>query len=549
MTIIQGQGVSKGVAFGKAVVYQREKAEITKQKIQDVAAELERVQGALATATQQLAELYAKAVKEAGEDSAQIFEIHQMMLADGDFTESIESYITDDKVTAEYAVSETAKEFAAVFKAMDDEYMQERAVDVMDISTRVTNILLGRSTSFETGDEQVILFADDLVPSETIQLDTKRILAFVTQQGSTNSHTAILSRTMSIPAIIGIGDTPLAEYDGKDCIVDGFTGKVYLEPDSATVEEMKKRKAETDKRQQELDLLIGKENITIDGQEIEVHANVSGVEDIDAVLGNDAGGIGLFRSEFVYLSKDDYPTEEEQFVAYKKVVEALDGKRVIIRTLDIGADKQIDYFQLDEEENPALGYRAIRICLDRPEIFHTQLRAIFRASHYGKVGMMFPMVISVEEVKEAMTHVEAVKAQLREEEIPFDENMEIGIMIETPAAAIISDKLAEVVDFFSVGTNDLTQYTLAIDRQNAKLERFYDPHHPALLRLLQMVTENAHANGIWVGICGELGADLELTETFLSLGIDELSVSPGSILPLREKIRNTDVSKVELPDF
>ena len=484
--------------------------------------------------------LYEKAMKEVGEINAAIFEVHQMMLEDPDYVDSVYHIIRSQGVNAEYAVASTGDNFAEIFAAMDDDYMRERAADVKDISNRLIEVLQGNEQGEIHTEEPVILFAEDLAPSETVQLDKSKVLSFVTHLGSTNSHTAILARTMNIPAIIGV-DYP-QDVDGKMGIVDGYTGKVYIDPPFSLMEEYQQKKEKDEEKKRLLLQLKGKENITLDGKKINLYANIGGVSDVAAVLANDAGGIGLFRSEFLYLESKDYPTEEEQFSAYKTVAEKMAGKKVIIRTLDIGADKQVDYFHLGKEENPAMGYRAIRICLDRPEIFKTQLRAIYRASYYGTLAIMFPMIISVDEVRQIKKMVETVKEELAKEQIPFKE-VELGIMIETPAAALMSEELAKEVDFFSIGTNDLTQYTLAIDRQNQKLDNIYDPHHPAVLKLLKMVVENGHKEGCWVGICGELGADTTLTETFLKMGFDELSVSPSMILKVREKIRSIDTTK------
>jgi phosphotransferase system enzyme I (PtsI) len=472
-----------------------------------------------------------------GEENAMIFEMHQIMLHDLDYNESVTHIITGQEVNVEYAVSMTADNFAKMFLAMEDAYMQGRATDVRDISERVLTILSGAGQSGIDETEPVIVAADDLVPSETVQLDKKKVLGFATMYGSSNSHTAILARTMNIPAIIGLGEALKPEYDGAYAVIDGFDGKIYIDPDEYTLKIMKEKQSEEQKKKALLQELKGKENKTLSGQKIDIYANIGNSSDVGLVLKNDAGGIGLFRSEFLYLESDTFPTEEEQFATYKLVAENMAGKKVIIRTLDIGADKQVDYFGLDKEENPALGYRAIRICLTRPDIFKTQLRALLRASAYGQIAIMFPMIISVGEVRQIKAILEEVKAELREAGIRFNEDMEIGIMIETPAAVMQSRELAKEVDFFSVGTNDLTQYTLAIDRQNPKLDAFYDAHHPAVLAMIRMAVESAHAEGKWIGICGELGADLELTETFLEMGIDEISVSPSMILPLRKKVR------------
>ena len=545
MISIQGKGVSAGVAMGPLYYYQRAKSVIRRIKVVDAAAEWSRFKAAQKKAIDQLGELYEKALKEAGEEAAFLFETHQMMAEDDDYVEAIQGLIQDEKLNAEAAVTDVAAQFADMFAQMDDTYMQARAADVKDVSGRIIGILTGVVQGGIDSPVPVILAADDLAPSETVQLDKSKILAFVTEGGSGSSHTAILARTMGIPAIIGVGDQLKPEYEGRDCIVDGATGTVILDADEATRTMMMAKREEQLKRQKLLEQLKGQPNVTRDGQSIKVFCNIGNPEDVPVVLSNDGGGIGLFRSEFLYLNCSDYPSEDFQFEAYKKVLSDMGGKEVVIRTLDIGADKQIDYFQMPREENPALGNRALRICLNRPEIFKTQLRALYRASAFGKLGIMFPMVTSVWEVKEAKKMCELVKKELTAEGKPFADDVQIGIMIETPAAAVMSDRLAKLVDFFSCGTNDLTQYTLACDRQNNDLGRFFNPHHPAVLRLLKMVCDNAHKNGVWVGICGELGADLELTETFLSIGIDELSVSPRSVLPLRQKIRETTVADVK----
>ena len=545
MISIQGKGVSTGVAMGPLYYYQRAKSVIRRFKVEDAAAEWERFRAAQKKAIEQLGELYEKALKEAGEEAAFLFETHQMMAEDDDYVEAIEGLIKDEKLNAEAAVTDTAAQFADMFAQMDDTYMQARAADVKDVSGRIIGILTGVVQGGIDSPVPVILAADDLAPSETVQLDKSKILAFVTEGGSGSSHTAILARTMGIPAIIGVGDQLKPEYEGRDCIVDGATGTVILDADEATRAVMMAKREEQLKRQKLLEQLKGQPNVTKDGQSIKVFCNIGNPEDVPVVLSNDGGGVGLFRSEFLYLNCSDYPSEDYQFEAYKKVLSDMGGKEVVIRTLDIGADKQIDYFEMPKEENPALGNRALRICLNRPEIFKTQLRALYRASAFGKLGIMFPMVTSVWEVKEAKKMCEQVKKELTAEGKPFADDVQIGIMIETPAAAVMSDRLAKLVDFFSCGTNDLTQYTLACDRQNNDLGRFFNPHHPAVLRLLKMVCDNAHKNGVWVGICGELGADLELTETFLAIGIDELSVSPRSVLPLRQKIRETTIGTVK----
>lgn len=542
MEQIFGKGVSKGVAAGPISFYRRPSGEISRRSVTDTAAELARFHDACETAKKQLGVLHDKALAEAGEDAAMLFEAHQMMLDDLDFVESIEGLIENDRLNAEAAVSDTGAQFAEMFAAMDDSYMQARAADIRDISTRVVGILTGEGESGIVSDVPCIVAADDLAPSETVQLDKSLILGFITSAGSANSHTAILARTMGIPAIIGAGDALQAEMEGKYAIIDGQTGETVIEPDDAERERLLKKQAKEKALKELLDQLKGKPNETRDGRNVMVYCNIGSPADIDAVLQNDGGGIGLFRSEFLYLQGSDYPTEDEQFEAYKTVAERMGGRRVIIRTLDIGADKQADYFHLDKEENPAMGLRAIRICLTRPEVFRTQLRALYRASAYGKIAIMFPMITSVWEVQEIKRICRNIRAELAEEGAPMADKVELGIMIETPAAVMMSAELACEVDFFSVGTNDLTQYTLAVDRQGVGLDRFFDAHHPAVLRMLRMTAENAHRAGIWIGICGELGADAELTETFLSMGIDELSVSPSAVLPLRSAIRSIDTT-------
>lgn len=542
MEQIFGKGVSKGVAAGPISFYRRPSGEIPRCSVTDTAAELARFHDACETAKEQLGVLHDKALAEAGEDAAMLFETHQMMLDDLDFVESIEGLIANDCLNAEAAVSDTGAQFAEMFAAMDDSYMQARAADIRDISTRVVGILTGEGESGIVSDVPCIVAADDLAPSETVQLDKSLILGFITAGGSANSHTAILARTMGIPAIIGAGDALQAEMEGKYAIIDGQTGETVIEPDDAERERLLKKQAKEKALKELLDQLKGKPNVTKDGRNVMVYCNIGSPADIDAVLQNDGGGIGLFRSEFLYLQGSDYPTEDEQFEAYKTVAERMGGRRVIIRTLDIGADKQADYFHLDKEENPAMGLRAIRICLTRPEVFRTQLRALYRASAYGKIAIMFPMITSVWEVQEIKRICRNIRAELAEEGVPMADKVELGIMIETPAAVMMSAELAREVDFFSVGTNDLTQYTLAVDRQGVGLDRFFDAHHPAVLRMLRMTAENAHRAGIWIGICGELGADAELTETFLSMGIDELSVSPSAVLPLRSAIRSIDTT-------
>ena len=540
MITLEGKSVFGGVAIGKIQFYKRNEITIKRTRVEDVEAEVERFQNAKAKTLELLKGLYEKALEDVGEANAMIFEAHQLMLEDPDYVESIENIIRTQDVNAEYAIGATADNFAAIFEAMDDAYMQGRAADVRDVSERLLQALSSQNETVMVMDEPVIIAADDLVPSETVQLDKEKVLSFVTMYGSANSHTAILARTMNIPAVIGLGEALKEEYDGKVAIVDGVDGKVYIDPDEETMASMQKKQKKDQEEKELLNQLKGKENVTKSGQKVNVYANIGNLADVGAVLKNDAGGIGLFRSEFLYLESDTYPTEEQQFAVYKKVAETMAGKKVIIRTLDIGADKQVDYFKLDKEDNPALGYRAIRICLTRPEIFKTQLRALYRASAYGQISIMFPMIISVAEVKKIKEIVEEVKAELRAEGATFREDVELGIMIETPAAVMVSRELAKEVDFFSVGTNDLTQYTLAIDRQNQKLEDFYDSHHPAVLAMIRMAAESAHAEGKWIGICGELGADVTLTETFLKMGIDELSVAPGMVLKVRQKIREAE---------
>lgn len=544
MQVYSGKSVFRGIAIGKISVYRKNEQQVKRVRTEDTKGELARYEVAKAAAVEQLQELYQKALKEVGEANAAIFEIHQMMLDDGDYNESVENIIETQKVNAEYAVAVTGDNFAQMFRAMDDDYMRERAADVKDISERVLSILNGGQKGKVVTDEPVIIVADDLAPSETVQLEKDMVLSFVTVHGSVNSHTAILARTMAVPALIGTEELPLDDtVDGKLAVVDGLNGKIYVEPDAQTLEEMQKRQQAEQEKKELLQLLKGKENVTLDGKKIMLYANIGNIKDLATVIQNDAGGIGLFRSEFIYLEKDRYPTEEEQFSIYKTAVETMAGKRVIIRTLDIGADKQCEYFKMDKEENLALGYRAIRICLTRPEIFKTQLRALFRASAYGNLAIMYPMITSLWEVKRIKEIVEEVKAELNAEQLEFG-NPQQGIMIETPAAVMMSGELAKEVDFFSIGTNDLTQYTLAIDRQNPKLDAFYDAHHPAVLSMIRMTVENAHKAGIWAGICGELGADTSLTKEFLAMGVDELSVSPGSVLPIRKIILETNVESI-----
>ena len=537
MVILQGKSVFGGVAIGKIQFFKRNEIQIKRRHVDDPEAEIRRFRTAKEKALSELQQLYDKALTDVGEANAMIFEAHQLMLEDPDYNDSVENIINTQKVNAEYAIGVTSDNYAAIFEAMDDAYMQGRAADVKDVSNRLlSQFAKKQNASFEMT-EQVIIAADDLAPSETVQLDKDKVLAFITVEGSANSHTAILARTMNIPAVLGIGDTLTPKYDGRLAIVDGQEGKIYIDPDEEILVAMRKKQAVEQEQRELLETLKGKENVTRSGQKINLYANIANVSDVGAALRNDAGGIGLFRSEFLYLENETYPTEEQQFAAYRQVAEMMAGKRVIIRTLDIGADKQVGYFGLEKEENPAMGYRAIRICLDRTEIFKTQLRAIYRASYYGTIAIMFPMIISVNEVRRIKEIMDEVKTGLRADGIAFSDQIETGIMIETPAAVMISRELAKEVDFFSVGTNDLTQYTLAIDRQNRNLDSFYDSHHPAVLSMIQMAAENAHAEGKWIGICGELAADLSLTERFLQMNIDELSVAPGMILPLRKKIR------------
>lgn len=544
MKIYQGKGVYGAVAVGKISVFKKRDAAVKRIHVEDIESEKARFEQAKSLAIGQLREIYDKALKEVGEANAAIFEIHQMMLDDDDYNDSINNIIESQSVNSEYAVAVTADNFAEMFAAMDDTYMKARAADVRDISNRLINTLSENIQTETASDEKVIICAADLAPSETVALDKDRVLAFVTAYGSSNSHTAILARNMNIPAIIGAGDEFLAEVkDGDEAVVDGYTGEIFVNPDEETRARLLEKQRVGEEKKRLLQELKGKENITLDGRRINVYANIGSVGDIGKVLANDAGGIGLFRSEFLYLENSGYPTEEQQFNAYKKVLESMAGKKVIIRTLDIGADKQVDYFNLKKEENPALGYRAIRICLTRPEIFKTQLKALYRASVFGSLGIMFPMITSVSELEKILVFCDEVKEELREQCIEFSDKIELGIMIETPAAALISDKLAPMVDFFSVGTNDLTQYTLACDRQNPDIEQFIDTHHEAILRLIQMSAENAHKHGAWIGICGELGADTSLTETFLRMGIDELSVSPAFVLKVRDTVRSIDLSK------
>lgn len=529
-----GKSIFNGIAIGKILFYSKDGVQIFRHKVEDTDAEIARYNKAKEKAIEELNAIYEKAVKEVGEMNAAVFEVHAMMLEDDDYNDSVKNIITSQGVNAEYAVATTSDNFSKMFAEMDDEYFQARAIDIKDISERVLNILAGRSSENILGDEPVIVVANDLAPSETVQMDKEKLLAFVTEEGSSNSHTAILARTMNIPALIGIKID--REWNGKMAVVDGYNGELILEPDEATIKVMKERQEKIAKDREMLQTLKGKEDVTLDGKYIKLYANIGSVADVANVLKNDANGIGLFRSEFLYLENDTFPTENEQFQAYKAVAENMAGKKVVIRTLDIGADKQVDYFGLDKEDNPAMGYRAIRICLKQQDIFKTQLRALLRASAYGNISIMFPMIISVNEVRQIKAIVAEVKEELISQGIAVGD-VELGIMIETPAAVMISDLLAEEVDFFSIGTNDLTQYTLAIDRQNSKLDDIYDSHHEAILRMIRMVVENGHKNNCWVGICGELGADTTLTEEFIKMGIDELSVSPTFVLPIRKIIR------------
>lgn len=540
MKVLEGKSVYGGIAIGRISIFDKGDRQVKRISIEDTAAEIRRFDEAKEKAKKQLKALYEKALHEVGEVNAMIFDVHQMMLDDLDYVESVTNIIESQNVNAEFAVATTGDNLSQVFASMEDAYMKERAADIKDISNRVIQILQGREADGLDSDEPVILVAEDLAPSETVQLDKSKVLSFVTRLGSTNSHTAILARTMNIPALIGVAYSE--DMNGKLAVVDGFEGTIIVEPDEDTLRKYQSRKEEEEDKKKLLQELKGKETVTLDGRKINLYANIGSVSDIASVLANDADGIGLFRSEFLYLESDTYPTEEEQFQAYHTVAETMAGKKVIIRTLDIGADKQVGYFHLGREDNPAMGYRAIRICLDQPDIFKTQLRAIYRASHYGLISIMFPMIISVAEVKKIKEITEEVKKELEAQGIPYGE-VELGVMIETPAAAMISDLLAKEVDFFSIGTNDLTQYTLAIDRQNPKLDAIYDPHHEAVLRMLQMVVDNGHREGCWVGICGELGADPALTETFLRMGIDELSVTPSMVLKVRDVIRQIDLSQ------
>lgn len=537
---LTGKSVFGGIAIGNLSLYRKNDNAVKRVKVEDPEVEINRFEEAKETAKAQLGQLYDKAMKEVGEANAAVFEVHQMMLDDLDYIESVQNMIRSQGINAEFAVATTGDNFSEMFAAMDDDYMKARAADVKDISNRVVAVLQGGDQDGFKSDEPVIIIAEDLAPSETVQLDKSKVLSFVTRGGSTNSHTAILARTMNIPALIGVDFDDA--IDGKFAIVDGFAGKLIVEPEEDVLAVYRQKQEEEREKLRLLQELKGKENVTLDGTKVNLYANIGGVKDVMDVLKNDAGGIGLFRSEFLYLESNDYPSEEAQFKAYRTVAENMAGKKVIIRTLDIGADKQVDYFQMEKEENPALGYRAIRICLDRVDVFKTQLRAIYRASYYGKISVMYPMIISVDEVRRIKEIVEEVKKELDEQGVPYGE-VETGIMIETPAAVFMSEELAKEVDFFSIGTNDLTQYTLACDRQNAKLDGINDPHHPAVLRAIEMTIKNGHKGGAWVGICGELGADTTLTETFLRMGVDELSVSPSRILAVRDKIRSIDLSK------
>lgn len=548
MITLNGKSVFGDICIGGISFYKRKERIIKRYRIDDVDQEVKRFQDAKTKGISQLQDLYAKALLDVGEANAAIFEIHQMMLDDLDYLESVTNIITSQQVNAEYAIGVTADNFSAMFSAMDDAYMQGRAADVKDVSERLLTILDGSDSDIAESDQSnmanpYILASDDLVPSETVQLDKSKVLGFIMQKGSANSHTSILARSMGIPAIVALGDDLKSDFDGKLAIVDGFTGTVYIDPDEETLSLMKQKQAESNERKQLLKQLKGKESVTLDGRKVKIYANIGNTSDVGTVLSNDAEGIGLFRSEFLYLENNDFPTEEQQFLAYKQVAENMAGRKVIIRTLDIGADKQADYFNLDKEENPALGYRAIRICLTQPEIFKTQLRALYRAALYGNISIMFPMIISIEEIHQIKEIIKEVQNELTMNGIPFKADVETGIMIETPAAALVSEDLAKEVDFFSVGTNDLTQYTLAIDRQNQKLDPFYQSHHKAILKLIKMAADSAHAEGKWIGICGELGADTSLTEEFLRMGIDELSVSPSMVLEVRKKVRDTDLSK------
>lgn len=544
MIALSGKGVYGAIAFGRIRIFTRKEASVKRIRIDDVEAEKARLDVAKEKAATELLEIYNKALREVGEANAQIFEIHRMMLEDDDYNDAIVSIIENQSLNAEYAVAVTADNFSEMFASMEDAYMQARAADVKDISNRIISCLLVNESERTASDEKVIICADDLAPSETVLLDKDKVLAFVTAFGSSNSHTAILARNRNIPAIIGVGEELLNSVrNGAFAVVDGYTGEIFINPDEDTKARLERKYVEEEEKKRLLQELKGKENITMDGTKVSIYANIGGADNVGSVLANDADGIGLFRSEFLYLESSDYPTEEQQFTVYRKVLERMAGKKVIIRTLDIGADKQVDYFDLDKEENPALGYRAIRICLTRPEIFKTQLRALYRASAYGTLGILFPMITSVSELKKILSICKEVRQELKREGVKIANQVELGIMIETPAAAIISDRLAPMVDFFSVGTNDLTQYTLACDRQNAAVEQFVDTHHEAVLRLIELSANNAHKYGAWIGICGELAADTSLTETFLRMGIDELSVSPTFVLKVRDAVRRCNLSK------
>lgn len=545
MIVYKGKAVFGGIAIGAIQIFEKNRQKIICYKVTDLEAEVKRFDRARKKAQEQVMVMYQKALKEVGEENAAIFEVHHMLMNDTDYIHSILTIMIEQGVNAEYGVAVTGERFARMFEDMDDDYMRERAADIRDISEQIIRVLLGHEMAKMKNSEPVILVAQDLAPSETVMLDKEKVLSFVTIEGSSNSHTAILARTMNIPALVQTEVELDASLNGRMAIVDGFEGILYVDPTPELLAEKQQRLEEEMKKRDLLKLLKGKENVTLDGRKIKIYANIGNLKDLALVQENDAQGIGLFRSEFIYLESEDFPTEEEQFQIYRTVAQTMAGKKVIIRTLDLGADKQADYLKLEKEINPALGFRAIRICLTRKDLFRVQLRAIFRAGIYGQVSIMYPMITSMKEIAMIREIVEQVKAELREEGIPFQEEMEQGIMIETPAAVMISDLLAKEVDFFSIGTNDLSQYTMAIDRENAQLDDFFDPHHPAILRMIKMVADNAHQNGIWVGICGELGADLELTPAFLTMGIDELSVSPGRILPLRKRVREIDVAKEE----
>lgn len=545
MLVCQGKGVCDGIAIGKIKILKKSESNIKKIHISDIEKEVIRFHNARDNAKKQLRQLCAKAESELGEESAAIFEIHSMMIEDSDYIESIENIIKAQEINAEYAVLKTGENFFEMFSSMDDDYMKSRSIDVKDISDRIIKNLLNTDNDENKLYDKTIILAEDLVPSETVRIDKDKVLSFVTINGSSNSHTAILSRTLSIPSIVSCNINLDSKFDGKTAIVDGFTGEIYIDPDSVTVEKMKTKMKETDLQREQLNTLKGKENITVDGKKVKLYANIGNIRDIASVLTNDGNGIGLFRSEFIYLERNKFPTEEEQFCIYKKAAETMGRNKIIIRTLDIGSDKKADYFNLKKEENSAMGYRAIRICLKEPEIFRTQLRAIYRASIYGNISVMYPMITSIEEVKKIKDIANEVRNELENEGVKIG-NVEQGIMIETPAAVLISDELAKEVDFFSIGTNDLTQYTLAIDRQNEKLDDFYNPYHKSVLKMIKMVIDNAHKNNIWAGICGELGADINITELLLAFGIDEISVSSSAILKVRKKIRETDTRKVNI---